>query len=260
MYCAASQPLVISHSYCDCLYSTFPQSLKVDIGNRQLTVDFVNQSAMQTSSSKESDDATQSDRMEFAERLGNMNKRYQSVTSDVTERLKNLELLLLKWEEYEKGVNTLISWFQDQEAKVKRCNKVGHEVTVRQGLRDCKTLLEQLEEKKTDIDNARKMGMALIDSGKGSPKGEKILNETIDRLLQQRSELQQQVYELEDRLKDVLSHWEAYRHALQKVNRVVVETEYMLSRYRLATGDLLTFKSQIQQFKVRMTARGSGHF
>ncbi len=51
---------------------------------------------------------------------------------------KNLELLMLKWEEYEKGVNALISWFMDQEAKVKRCHKIGHEVTVQQGLRDCK--------------------------------------------------------------------------------------------------------------------------
>ncbi len=62
------------------------QGLKVDISNWQLTVDFVNQSAIQSSSVDTVDSPRlprTSDMAEFAERLGQMNKRYQSVSSDI---------------------------------------------------------------------------------------------------------------------------------------------------------------------------------
>ena len=91
------------------------QALKVDISNRQLTIDFVNQSAIQSSSVDMVDSPHlpwTSDKAEFAEHLGQMNKRYQSVSSDVVDRLKNLERLELRWQEYEnkrpRGLDALL--------------------------------------------------------------------------------------------------------------------------------------------------------
>lgn len=61
------------------------QGLKVDLGNKQLTVDFVNQSSMQSTEGLADTD--------FSEKLGSMNSRYQSISSDIAEQLRNLELL-----------------------------------------------------------------------------------------------------------------------------------------------------------------------
>ena len=117
------------------------QGLKVDISNRQLTVDFVNQSAIQSSSVDTVDSPRlpwTSDKVEFAERLGQMNKRYQRVSSDVIDRLKNLEMLELRWQEYEKNVTSLMNWFNDQDGKVAKYNRIGHEASIEQALKDCK--------------------------------------------------------------------------------------------------------------------------
>ena len=44
----------------------------------------------------------------------------------------------MKWEEYEKGVNSLMSWFTDTESKIKKYRKIGHEVSVERAMKDCK--------------------------------------------------------------------------------------------------------------------------
>lgn len=102
----------------------------------------MNQSAAQQAASGVSDLNTsfhsdKSDKTDFAERLGLMNKRYQAVTSDVSERLKRLDMLELRWEDYEKCVNNLVHWFDDQEGKIKKFHKIGHDVSVQQALKEC---------------------------------------------------------------------------------------------------------------------------
>ena len=52
--------------------------------------------------------SAQSERTDFAERLGQMNKRYLGVSSDVDDRLKQLEMQQLKWEEYEKDRKSVV--------------------------------------------------------------------------------------------------------------------------------------------------------
>ena len=58
--------------------------------------------------------------------------------SDVAERLKQLELLQIKWEEYEKEVNALNNWFSDQSARVDKFHQIGHEISVQHALNECK--------------------------------------------------------------------------------------------------------------------------
>lgn len=122
------------------------QGLKIDLANRQLTIDFVNQSAAQQSTLNDLEptstpslaSSAQSERTDFAERLGQMNKRYLGVSSDVDDRLKRLEMQQLKWEQYEKGVNNLVNWFTNQEGAVKKFQLIGHQASVEQALKDCK--------------------------------------------------------------------------------------------------------------------------
>lgn len=68
------------------LFSPFPfQGFKIDINCKQLTVDFVNQSVLQISS--QDVESKRSDKTDFAEQLGAMNKSWQILQGLVTEKV-----------------------------------------------------------------------------------------------------------------------------------------------------------------------------
>ena len=60
------------------------------------------------------------------------------VSNDINERLQSLEQLSGKWADYEAALAQLQSWFHQQEDKIKRYRLIGHEVGVKQTLKDCK--------------------------------------------------------------------------------------------------------------------------
>ena len=60
------------------------------------------------------------------------------VSNDINERLRSLEQLSGKWSDYEAALAQLQSWFHQQEDKIKRYRLIGHEVGVKQTLKDCK--------------------------------------------------------------------------------------------------------------------------
>jgi len=117
------------------------QDFKIELQNKQLTIDFVNQSSLQTGTQdQESSPYMSSDKTEFAERLGTLNKRWQGLSHDVNEQLRTFEMLQKKWEEYESSLSCLQDWFQEQEDKVKQYRLIGHEVSVKQTLKECKVI------------------------------------------------------------------------------------------------------------------------
>lgn len=112
------------------------QAYKIDLSSKQLTVDFVNQDVLQPKEDLEG--PPPAERNEFSERLGMLNSRWQEVSKHVSDRLKSLEAVHNKWEEFEKAVGRLIGWFHEQEDKLKKYRLIGHEVAVRQTLKDVK--------------------------------------------------------------------------------------------------------------------------
>lgn len=79
----------------------------MEIASRQLTVDFVNRS--------QSSSEVAVNRADLAEVLGDANRRYQVIASDVSERLKQLNSLQLLWNDYESHVDCLTRWFAKQD-------------------------------------------------------------------------------------------------------------------------------------------------
>lgn len=61
------------------------QGFRVDLSCKQLTVDFVNQSVLQISS--QDVESKRSDKTDFAERLGDMNRRWQILQGRINERV-----------------------------------------------------------------------------------------------------------------------------------------------------------------------------
>ena len=97
----------------------------------------MNQSSLQTNTTEEDQPPTH-DKLDFSERLGSLNKRWQSLNQDVTSELKNLEMLHSKWDEYEKCLTKVQDWFHQQEDKVKQYRLIGHEVSIKQTIKECK--------------------------------------------------------------------------------------------------------------------------
>lgn len=60
------------------------------------------------------------------------------VSSAINERLRSLEQLAGKWSEYEGALAQMHAWFRQQEDKLKQYRLIGHEVGVKQTLKDCK--------------------------------------------------------------------------------------------------------------------------
>ena len=64
------------------------QGFRVDVSCKQLTVDFVNQSMLQIGG--QDTESKRSDKTDFAERLGSMNRRWQILQGRITERVRAL--------------------------------------------------------------------------------------------------------------------------------------------------------------------------
>jgi hypothetical protein len=60
------------------------------------------------------------------------------VSSNINERLRSLEQLSGKWADYEAELAQLQACFRQQEDKIKKYRLIGHEVGVKQTLKDCK--------------------------------------------------------------------------------------------------------------------------
>lgn len=118
------------------------QGYKIDLGSKQLTIDFVNQSVLQMSLEESVGKPTE--RMDFSEKLGHLNKQWQLVSSDINEKLKVLESMHEKWDMYEKSLKQLQDWFRDQEDKLRKYRLIGHEISVKQTLRDCRVNMHSL--------------------------------------------------------------------------------------------------------------------
>lgn len=65
----------------------------MDLSCKQLTVDFVNQSVLQISG--QDVESKRSDKTDFAERLGDMNRRWQILQGRINERVKTRAMPLV---------------------------------------------------------------------------------------------------------------------------------------------------------------------
>ena len=111
------------------------QGYKIDLSTKLLTVEFVNQSILHMSQDLES---KREDKTDFAERLGAMNQRWQTLNVAVAEEVKRLDSLKLDWLEWERQIKELAGWFEKQEAKLRKLEgKVGHETSVDQAVKMC---------------------------------------------------------------------------------------------------------------------------
>lgn len=129
----------------------------MDVSCKQLTVDFVNQSVAHAGAPDP--ESRRSDKTDFAERLGAMNRRWQILQGRLSEQvsppvvvprwteaeadldpplqIQLLENLLDMWLQYESSVQALKLWMTSQEERLRRRPRLEDLTSVQNALKDC---------------------------------------------------------------------------------------------------------------------------
>ncbi|TWW68818.1 Nesprin-1 Enaptin KASH domain-containing protein 1 [Takifugu flavidus] len=221
------------------------KGFRIDLTCKQLTVDFVNQSVLQMSSHDV--EGKRSDKTDFAEKLGAMNRRWQILQGLIGEKIQHLEGLLESWMEHESGVQALKTWLTLQEEKLKKRNRIEDVASVQNALKDCHELEELVKEKEKDLEKAEERGNALIQKENGSACS--VVRETLKGLKQSWARLDQMIIQKKGNLRLVLEQWTLYRRASEEINGYLMEGRYSVSRLRLLNGSLEAVQQQVESLE-----------
>ncbi|XP_009867463.1 PREDICTED: nesprin-1, partial [Apaloderma vittatum] len=221
------------------------KGFKIDLNCKQLTVDFVNQSVLQISG--QDVESKRSDKTDFAEQLGAMNRRWQILQGAITEKIQQLESLQESWLEYENNVQCLKIWFETQEKKLKQQQKIGDQASVQNALKDCQELEESIRAKEKEVENLEQSGLSLIQNKKEEVSS--AVMSTLQEINHSWANLDHMVSQLKILLQSVLDQWNIYQVAYEELNSYMTEARYSLSRIYLLTGSLEAVKVQVDNLQ-----------
>uniref|UniRef100_A0A674A285 Spectrin repeat containing nuclear envelope protein 1 n=1 Tax=Salmo trutta TaxID=8032 RepID=A0A674A285_SALTR len=221
------------------------KGFSIDLTCKQLTVDFVNQSVLQISS--QDVEGKRSDKTDFAERLGAMNRRWQILQGLIIEKIQLLEGLLEGWMEHENGVQALKTWLTLQEDKLKKRHRIDDVASVQNALKDCQELEELVKEKEKDLEKAEERGSRLIQEKRGQACS--VVMETLKGLNQSWTNLDNMIGQMKVSLRSVLEQWTLYRRAAEEINGYLMEGRYSVSRLHLLTGSLEAVQQQVESLE-----------
>ncbi|XP_019623175.1 PREDICTED: nesprin-1-like isoform X2 [Branchiostoma belcheri] len=212
---------------------------KIDMSAKQLTVDFINQSVMQSSQGPEDGD--------FLVKHEAMNTRWEELNNLLQARMDRTEALLSHAKEFEGRLNEVKSWLQEQEAQLKRHQKRSSEVEVQHALAFCQDLDRELKEKNTEVAELVKTAQQQV-QGKDNPAAAAI-QQDMEAVRQGWTNLQQQVSELQLSLSTLADQWKQYYQVQQTITQHLGSTEYTLGRFKPGFGDLETLKKKAEELK-----------
>uniref|UniRef100_A0A4W3HCF8 Nesprin-1 n=1 Tax=Callorhinchus milii TaxID=7868 RepID=A0A4W3HCF8_CALMI len=224
------------------------KGFKIDLSCKQLTVDFVNQSVLQISS--QDVESKRSDKTDFAERLGVMNRKWQLLQRLITEKVQELEGLLESWMEYENGVQCLKTWFEAQEERLKKHQQIGDSASVHNALKDCQELEDLIRGKEKEMEKVEQYGLFLIQ--KKEEESCSGVMDTLRELSLSWANLDHLIGQLKVVLQSVLEQWNVYKEAYEEINGHLMEARYSISRFRLLTGSLQAVRIQVDNLIFSM--------
>uniref|UniRef100_A0A8C1YUK6 Spectrin repeat containing, nuclear envelope 1a n=1 Tax=Cyprinus carpio TaxID=7962 RepID=A0A8C1YUK6_CYPCA len=221
------------------------KGFRIDLSCKQLTVDFVNQSVLQISS--QDVEGKRSDKTDFAERLGAMNRRWQILQGLVTEKIQDIEGLLGSRLEFENVVQTLKTWFSVQEERLKKKHRIEDVSSAQNALKDCQEMEVLVKEKEKDLEKAEEKGCLLIQDKKG--EAGTVIMDTLKGLNQSWANLDHMVcFTLCILVK--LLQWSLYKQAYEEIQGYLMEGRYTISRLCLLTGSPEAVQVQVENLET----------
>ncbi|XP_041710587.2 nesprin-1 isoform X1 [Coregonus clupeaformis] len=221
------------------------KGFRVDVSCKQLTVDFVNQSVLQVSG--QDVESKRSDKTDFAERLGVMNRRWQLLQGLITERVQFLESLLEAWLNYENNIQALKTWLLAQEERLKRKPRIEDLTSVQNALKDCQEMEEKVKEKEGEVERVEEQACALIQNK--TDEACAVVMETLQAVNHTWANLDHLIGQLKISLVSVLDQWSLYKLSSEEMNGYLMEGRYSVSRFRLFTGSLEAVQLQVESLQ-----------
>ncbi|XP_006815835.2 nesprin-1-like [Saccoglossus kowalevskii] len=167
---------------------------------------------------------------------------WQSINKEVNDRIKSLEILHTDWIDYEKSIDDVLKWYEQQECRIVRHEgTIGHEIEVRNALRDCQVVEELVESKSHELEMMEKSGLKICSRGQ--------IQSTIDRIQQAKNTLLTKRSNLQRNLLTLLDLWKQYNETLHIVSKCLTEAEYIVSKLKTISGRLDSFKSSLYKVK-----------
>ncbi|KAL2082207.1 hypothetical protein ACEWY4_022025 [Coilia grayii] len=222
------------------------KGFRIDLTCKQLTVDFVNGSVLQMSS--QDVEAKRSDKTDFAERLGAMNRRWSVLQGLVSQKIQVLEALLESWQEHEGGVNALGAWLNTQEEKLKRRRRLEDIASVHNALKDTQELEECLQEKCVELSRAEERASLLTRDKR--PDACAVVMETLTGLKQSWTRLDQMLSQVKVNLKEVLEQWSLHKRVYEEISGYLIEGRYSISRLTLLNGSPSATHTQVESLEA----------
>ena len=136
----------------------------------------------------------------------------------------------------------LQAWFSDQDAKLQRFQRLGHEASVKHALKECVAIQDQLKTKERDIDRVK----AMSDDVRTRSENVALVRELNERW----ADVDHRTCQLRMLLEDALRQWQAYHAAWEKVDRCTNDAKFALQHNKRASGDVTRFKATINRLKV----------
>ncbi|XP_045574102.1 nesprin-1 isoform X3 [Salmo salar] len=221
------------------------KGFRIDVICKQLTVDFVNQSVLQISG--QDVESKRSDKTDFAERLGVMNRRWQLLQGLIMERVQFLETLLEDWLDYENNIQGLKTWLLTQEERLKRKHRIEDLTSVQNALKDCQEMEEVVKEKEGEVERVEEQACALIQNK--TDEACAVVMETLQAVNHTWANLDHLIGQLKISLVSVLDQWSLYKLSSEEMNGYLMEGRYSVSRLRLLTGSLEAVQLQVESLQ-----------
>ncbi|ESO86158.1 hypothetical protein LOTGIDRAFT_129690, partial [Lottia gigantea] len=222
------------------------QDYKVELASKQITIDFVNQSILQPQKEEE-----QTEKVAFAEKLGDLNNQWQIVSSNVNKRLDFLEQLQAQWGRFEHNFTAIEKWFVEQNRKLNVYLESGREVGALETRTDIKAIRQALSFKEGEISKFKDQGDRLMELCHDSPGIQRSVQSHVGTINQELVNLEKRLVDLDNMVESRTGIWSRYQSELQAIHTLLSETEYCLNNYQLIGGDVATLRNQVDKLKTR---------
>uniref|UniRef100_W5MW17 Spectrin repeat containing, nuclear envelope 2a n=1 Tax=Lepisosteus oculatus TaxID=7918 RepID=W5MW17_LEPOC len=196
----------------------------LEMSYMQLTVDFVNQSVLQTSSPDVQ--GKRYERKEFAEQLGALNLQSQRLQGALSDRIRHLESLQEEYTEKENKLQLIHSWVTAQRERVSTFEKPDSRALAEKALKECQETEEKLRVKSGEAEGLRERCQSL---DTGSKEGiRRDFMSQVDDISAACTGLSQQLAQMKTSLQTVVQRWGEFEGVFGEVELSTIKVRYSL--------------------------------
>ncbi|XP_006891859.1 PREDICTED: nesprin-2 [Elephantulus edwardii] len=217
------------------------KEFRMEMDYKQWIVDFVNQSLLQLSTCDV--ESKRYERTEFAEHLGELNRRWHQLHGTLNKKVQRFEQLLESITENENRIQIFNNWLEAQEERLNTLKKPGSVISVQKTLLDCQDLENQLAVKSKALEELKQSYLTV--ESDTIPLLEDTAS-TIDGLYQKRNRVLDQVNQLKTSTQSVLQDWKIYDKLYDEVNMMTIRFQYCLEHSQPAVLSLEALRFQVQ--------------